>query len=68
MLNSVTVAAGGVGTVSITLLANLASKLPPPPAARQIGIPEKLGASTIIDRNEFNVPVKALAKMRWAGA
>ena len=65
----VTGAAGGVGTVSIALLAKLGFKV-----AASTGRPEeseflkKLGASTIIDRNEFNVPVKALAKMRWAGA
>ncbi len=65
----VTGAAGGVGTVSITLLAKLGYSV-----AASTGRPgeseflKKLGASTIIDRNEFNVPVKALAKMRWAGA
>jgi acrylyl-CoA reductase (NADPH) len=65
----VTGAAGGVGTVSIVLLAKLGFKV-----AASTGRPEeseflkKLGASTIIDRNEFNGPVKALAKMRWAGA
>ena len=65
----VTGAAGGVGTVSIVLLSKLGFKV-----AASTGRPEeseflkKLGASTIIDRNEFNVPVKALAKMRWAGA
>ena len=65
----VTGAAGGVGTVSIVLLSRLGFKV-----AASTGRPEeseflkKLGASTIIDRNEFNVPVKALAKMRWAGA
>lgn len=65
----VTGAAGGVGTVSIVLLAKLGYKV-----AASTGRPEeseflkKLGASTIIDRNEFNVPVKPLAKMRWAGA
>jgi acrylyl-CoA reductase (NADPH) len=65
----VTGAAGGVGTVSIVLLSKLGFKV-----AASTGRPEeaeflkKLGASAIIDRNEFNVPVKALAKMRWAGA
>ena len=65
----VTGAAGGVGTVSIVLLAHLGFKV-----AASTGRPEegdflkKLGASTIVDRNEFNGPVKALAKMRWAGA
>ena len=65
----VTGAAGGVGTVSIVLLAKLGFKV-----AASTGRPEeseflkKLGASTIIDRNEFTGPVKTLAKMRWAGA
>ena len=65
----VTGAAGGVGTVSIVLLAKLGFKV-----AASTGRPEeseflkRLGASTIIDRNEFNGPVKALGKMRWAGA
>ena len=65
----VTGAAGGVGTVSIVLLAKLGFRV-----AASTGRPEeseflkKLGASAIIDRNEFNGPVKALAKMRWAGA
>lgn len=65
----VTGAAGGVGTVSIVLLAHLGFKV-----AASTGRPEEaeflrtLGASAIIDRNEFNGPVKPLAKMRWAGA
>ena len=65
----VTGAAGGVGTVSIVLLSKLGFKV-----AASTGRPgeseflKKLGASTIIDRNEFNGPIKALAKMRWAGA
>ena len=29
---------------------------------------KSLGAAAIIDRNEFNMPVKPLAKARWAGA
>jgi acrylyl-CoA reductase (NADPH) len=65
----VTGAAGGVGTVSIVLLSRLGFKV-----AASTGRPEeseflkKLGAAAIIDRNEFNGPVKPLAKMRWAGA
>jgi acrylyl-CoA reductase (NADPH) len=65
----VTGAAGGVGTVSIVLLAKLGFKV-----AASTGRPEeseflkKLGASSVIARNEFGGPVKALAKMRWAGA
>ena len=65
----VTGAAGGVGTVSIALLAELGFR-----AVASTGRVEEsdflkgLGASSVIDRNEFNGPVKALGKMRWAGA
>jgi acrylyl-CoA reductase (NADPH) len=65
----VTGAAGGVGTVSIALLAKLGFR-----AVASTGRVEEsdflkgLGASSVIDRNEFNGPVKALGKMRWAGA
>jgi acrylyl-CoA reductase (NADPH) len=65
----VTGAAGGVGSVSIALLAKLGYRV----AASTGRVIEgdflkKLGAATIIDRNEFNGPVKPLAKARWAGA
>ncbi len=65
----VTGAAGGVGSVSLALLSKLGFK-----AVASTGRLEEeaflksLGASSIIDRNEFNGPVKALAKPRWAGA
>ena len=29
---------------------------------------KSLGATSVIDRNEFNTPVKPLSKPRWAGA
>jgi acrylyl-CoA reductase (NADPH) len=64
----VTGAAGGVGTVSIALLHKLGFTV-----VASTGRPEEeeflrhLGASSIIDRKEFNVPVKPLAKARWAG-
>ncbi len=65
----VTGAAGGVGTVSIVLLAKLGFKVAASTGrVEEADFLKKLGASTIIDRNEFNGPVKALAKMRWAGA
>ena len=65
----VTGAAGGVGTISIVLLAKLGFKVAASTGrVEEADFLKKLGASTIIDRNEFNVPVKALAKMRWAGA
>jgi acrylyl-CoA reductase (NADPH) len=65
----VTGAAGGVGSVSLALLSKLGFK-----AVASTGRLEEeaflkaLGASSIIDRNEFNTPVKPLAKPRWAGA
>ena len=65
----VTGAAGGVGTVSIALLSKLGFNV-----AASTGRPEEeaflkaLGATTVIDRKEFNGPVKPLAKSRWAGA
>jgi acrylyl-CoA reductase (NADPH) len=65
----VTGAAGGVGTVSLALLSKLGFK-----AVASTGRMEEetflksLGATSVIDRNEFNTPVKPLAKPRWAGA
>lgn len=65
----VTGAAGGVGSIAIAVLSKLGYKV-----AASTGRPEEeaflkgLGASTIIDRNEFSGPVKALAKARFAGA
>jgi acrylyl-CoA reductase (NADPH) len=65
----VTGAAGGVGSIAIALLSKLGYKV-----AASTGRPEEeaflksLGASTILDRNEFSGSVKALAKARFAGA
>ncbi|QIG49259.1 oxidoreductase [Nordella sp. HKS 07] len=65
----VTGAAGGVGSIAIAVLSKLGFKV-----AASTGRPEEepflksLGATTIIDRNEFSGPVKALGKMRFAGA
>jgi acrylyl-CoA reductase (NADPH) len=65
----VTGAAGGVGTVSIALLAKLGYRVAASTGRVSEGdFLKKLGAATIIDRNEFNGPVKPLAKARWAGA
>ena len=64
----VTGAAGGVGTTSIAILHKLGFKV-----VASTGRPEEeeflrmLGADSIIDRKEFNTPVKPLAKQRWAG-
>lgn len=65
----VTGAAGGVGSIAIALLAKLGYRV-----AASTGRPEEeaflkgLGASQIIDRNEFATPVKPLGKARFAGA
>ena len=65
----VTGAAGGVGSIAIAILSKLGYRV-----AASTGRPEEesflkgLGASQIIDRNEFSGPVKALGKTRWAGA
>src|SRR3954452_2137755 len=63
----VTGAAGGVGSVAITLLAKagwqvIASTGRPQEADYLKG----LGAAEIIDRNELSQPAKPLAKERWA--
>jgi acrylyl-CoA reductase (NADPH) len=65
----VTGAAGGVGSVSIAILAKLGYKVTASTGrVNEAEFLKALGASTIIDRNEFNGPVKPLAKSRWAGA
>jgi acrylyl-CoA reductase (NADPH) len=65
----VTGAAGGVGSIAIAILSKLGYRV----AASTGRLEEEsflkgLGASQIIDRNEFSGPVKALGKTRWAGA
>jgi acrylyl-CoA reductase (NADPH) len=65
----VTGAAGGVGSIAIAILSKLGYRV----AASTGRLEEEsflkgLGASQIIDRNEFAGPVKALGKTRWAGA
>jgi acrylyl-CoA reductase (NADPH) len=65
----VTGAAGGVGSVSIAILAKLGYKVTASTGrVNEAEFLKALGATTIIDRNEFNGPVKPLAKSRWAGA
>jgi acrylyl-CoA reductase (NADPH) len=64
----VTGAAGGVGSVAVTLLAKLGYEV-----AAATGRPEEaaylkgLGASEIIPRADLSGPVRPLAKERWAG-
>jgi len=64
----VTGAAGGVGSVAITLLAGLGYRV-----IASTGRPQEapylkeLGATEVIDRAELAGPVRPLAKERWAG-
>ncbi|HEY5363273.1 MAG TPA: MDR family oxidoreductase [Aestuariivirga sp.] len=65
----VTGAAGGVGAVSVLLLAELGYKV----VASTRRMEEEpflksLGATSVINAAELNTPVKALAKARWAAA
>ena len=65
----VTGAAGGVGTTAIVILAKLGYRvIASTGRTSEEAFLKKLGAAGVVDRNEFNGPVKALAKTRWAGA
>lgn len=65
----VTGAAGGVGSVAIAILSKLGyAVVASTGRTAEESFLKGLGAATVIDRSEFNVPVKPLAKMRWAGA
>ncbi len=65
----VTGAAGGVGTTSIVLLSKLGYRVVASTGRmEEAEFLKNLGASNVISREEFNTPVKPLAKMRWAGA
>jgi len=65
----VTGAAGGVGSVAVSILAKLGYQV-----AAVTGRPQEadylksLGASTVLDRAEFSSAGKPLVKERWAGA
>lgn len=65
----VTGAAGGVGSTAVAILATLGYEV-----HASTGRPEeaeylhRLGATTIVPRDELSGPAKPLAKMRWAGA
>ena len=64
----VTGAAGGVGSVAVTLLARLGYRVTASTGRPQeAAYLKELGASEIISRAELTVPVKPLAKERWAG-
>ncbi|MFC1237371.1 MDR family oxidoreductase [Vibrio sp. F74] len=66
----VTGASGGVGSVSVTLLAQLGYKVAAVTGRVEENGPllEKLGANRIIDRVEFEEPARPLEKQIWAGA
>ncbi|MDA0119983.1 acrylyl-CoA reductase (NADPH) [Vibrio sp. T11.5] len=66
----VTGASGGVGSVAVTLLAKLGYKVAAVTGRIEQNGPllEKLGASRIIDRVEFEEPARPLEKQVWAGA
>lgn len=64
----VTGAAGGVGSVAIAILSKLGYSVTASTGrTSEEAFLKGLGASSIIDREEFNTPPKALAKSRWAG-
>jgi acrylyl-CoA reductase (NADPH) len=64
----VTGAAGGVGSVAVAILSRLGwhviASTGRPAEADYL---KQLGASEVIERAELSVPVKALARERWAG-
>lgn len=63
----VTGAAGGVGTTAIAILAKLGYRvIASTGRTSEEAFLKDLGAAGVVDRNEFNGPVKALAKTRWA--
>jgi acrylyl-CoA reductase (NADPH) len=64
----VTGAAGGVGSVAVTLLAKLGYQvIASTGRPQEAGYLKQLGAAEVIDRAELMAPVKPLAKERWAG-
>jgi len=65
----VTGAAGGVGSVAISILAKLGFDVVAVTGrASEADYLKQLGANTIMDRAELSEPGKPLAKERWAGA
>lgn len=64
----VTGAAGGVGSLAIAILSKLGYSVTASTGrTSEEAFLKGLGASSIIDREEFNTPPKPLAKSRWAG-
>src|SRR5260221_1965269 len=65
----VTGAAGGVGSVAISLLAAKGYRVTASTGrAGEHDYLRQLGASTIIDRAELSAPLRSLQKERWASA
>jgi acrylyl-CoA reductase (NADPH) len=66
----VTGASGGVGSVAVTLLAQLGYTVAAVTGRVEQNGPllKQLGAQTIIDRSEFEEPARPLEKQIWAGA
>jgi len=64
----VTGASGGVGSVAIALLTAAGFKITASTGkASETDYLKRLGATQVIDRNEFTQPGKPLQKERWAG-
>jgi acrylyl-CoA reductase (NADPH) len=64
----VTGAAGGVGSVAVTLLARLGYHVVASTGrSSEAGYLKGLGAAEVIDRAELAAPAKPLGKERWAG-
>ena len=65
----VTGAAGGVGSVAISVLANLGyTVVASTGRLEETDYLRELGAADVIDRNELSEPGRPLGKERWAGA
>jgi acrylyl-CoA reductase (NADPH) len=65
----VTGAAGGLGSIAISLLSKLGfTVVASTGRLSEEAYLKSLGAGALIDRNELSVPPKPLGKMRWAGA
>jgi acrylyl-CoA reductase (NADPH) len=65
----VTGAAGGVGSVAVSVLAKLGYRVVASTGRpEEAGYLKELGAADTIDRNELSSPGRPLGKERWAGA
>ena len=64
----VTGAAGGVGSVAVAILTKLGFEvIASTGRPREADYLKRLGAREVIDRGELTVPLRPLAKERWAG-